>query len=111
MRFCCPMPTVKSRSWTPTGKIGISISETLEQSADKVVCAIKKGGCVTQDDLLLLFPVFSEQFLRGLLEKYTDGIIPTQINDFLCYQTIESLGLEKGAKPDSFQSWPAPPVL
>ena len=75
-------------------KIGISISETLEQSADKVVCAIKKGGCVTQDDLLLLFPVFSEQFLRGLLEKYTDGIIPAQINDFLCYQTIESLGLE-----------------
>lgn len=75
-------------------KIGISTNETLEETVAKVVCAIKEAGCVTQDDLLLLFPAFSEQFLRGLLEKCTDGIIPAQINDFLCYQTIESLGLE-----------------
>lgn len=40
-----------------------------------------------------LFPVFSAPFLDRLLEKYTDEIINTKINDFLCYQTIESLGL------------------
>ena len=74
-------------------KIGTSINETLEESASKVICAIKERECVTQDEILLQFPVFSKQFIHGLLEKYTDEIIPIQINDCLCYQTVESIGL------------------
>lgn len=75
-------------------KIGISTNETLKQAANKVVHAIKKSGCITQDDLLLLFPAFSESFLHELLDKYTDEIVPAKINDFLCYQTVESMGFD-----------------
>lgn len=77
-------------------KTGVSVRETLEQSANRVVCTIKQSGCITEDELLILFPVFSDLFLHGLLEKYTDEIVPAKINDFLCYQTVESMGLEPG---------------
>lgn len=75
--------------------VGLSVNDTLEFTASKIVKSIEESGCVTQEDLLLEYPVFSELFLHGLLEKYTDEVVPTEINDFLCYQTIESMGLDK----------------
>ena len=45
-------------------------------------------------EILSTYPVFSETFLKKMLEKYTDEIVVTKINDYLCYQTIESLGID-----------------
>lgn len=74
-------------------KIGKSVNDSLKESAQKVVRTITDYGCITEEDLLQAYPVFSGSFLKELLEKYTDEVLPTIINDFLCYQTIESMGL------------------
>lgn len=76
-------------------RIGKSVNDSLKESAQKVVQTITDYGCITEEDLLQAYPVFSGSFLKELLEKYTDEVLPTIINDFLCYQTIESMGLDE----------------
>ena len=76
-------------------KIGKSVNDSLKESAQMVVHTITDYGCITEEDLLQAYPIFSGSFLKELLEKYTDEVLPTIINDFLCYQTIESMGLDE----------------
>lgn len=75
-------------------KIGVAFNDAAQNAAQMVVKTIKENECITQEDILGTYPVFSETFLRKLMEKYTDEIVVTKINDCLCYQTIESLGID-----------------
>lgn len=75
-------------------KTGEPFDVMAQNAAQMVVKTIKENECITQEDILGTYPVFSETFLRKLLEKYTDEIVVTKINDCLCYQTIESLGID-----------------
>lgn len=74
-------------------KTGMSVNDALEIAASKVVATIEVHGCITQEDLQIEYPLFSKMFIHRLLEKYADTVLPTVINDFLCYQTVESMGL------------------
>lgn len=74
-------------------KIGIPTNTAVNNAANKVVQTITESGCITQEELLFKYPLFSDIFLQRLLEKHTDAVIQTNINDFLCYQTVESIGL------------------
>lgn len=73
---------------------GIKLEDAVRKTAQLVVNTIEENGCMGQEDILSVYPVLSEIFLRKLLEKYADGIVTTNINDYLCYQTIESLGID-----------------
>lgn len=76
-------------------RTGVSVAESLNVAAGKVVSTIKGNGYITLDDLQLEYPLFSGEFLRRLLEKYTDEVVPTTINEFYCFQTVEFLGLDE----------------
>lgn len=71
-----------------------SNDEAILQAARQVVNTIKENGAVTEDDLLLTYPYYTEVFLHELLTKRTDEVMLTKINDFLCYQSIESVQFE-----------------
>lgn len=73
---------------------GVTVNEALQQASNYIVALIKENGCMTQEEILDAFPVFSEQFLKKLFAKCTDEIVLTEINDYLCYQSIEELGLD-----------------
>lgn len=75
-------------------KTGVAFKDVAQKTTQMVVETIKENGCMTQEEILSTYPVFSETFLKKLLEKYTDEIVVTKINDYLCYQTIESLGID-----------------
>ena len=74
---------------------GVSVNESLTTATALIVDTIKKNGCMAQEDILDLFPIFSEQFLQKILAKYADEIVLTEINEYLCYQSIEELGLDQ----------------
>lgn len=73
---------------------GISINDATAYLTNKLLTTITENGCMTEDDLLISYPIISGQFLKKLLEKNTDEVVTTTINDFLCYQTIEAMGLD-----------------
>lgn len=73
---------------------GTKLEDMIQNTVQLVVKTIEESGCMGQEDILNVYPVLSESFLRKLLEKYADGIVTTNINDYLCYQTIESLGID-----------------
>lgn len=75
-------------------RVGVEFNDAAQKAAQMVVKTIKEMGCVTQEDILSTYPMFSETFLRKLLDKYADEVVVTKINDYLCYQTIESLGID-----------------
>lgn len=74
---------------------GISINDATEYLTNKLLTTITENVCMTEDDLLITCPIVSGQFLKKLLEKNTDEVVTTTINDFLCYQTIEAMGLDE----------------
>lgn len=74
---------------------GISINDATAYLTNKLLTTINENGCMTEDDLLITCPIVSGQFLKKLLEKNTDEVVTTTINDFLCYQTIEAMGLDE----------------
>lgn len=75
--------------------VGVTVNEATSKLTKQLVEAIKGGGCVTEEDLLLACPVISGVFLKKMLEKNTDEVVVTKINDILCYQTIESMGFDE----------------
>lgn len=75
--------------------MGISINDATTYLTNKLLTTITENGCMTEDDLLITYPIISGQFLKKLLEKNTDEVVATTINDFLCYQTIEAIGLDE----------------
>ena len=74
---------------------GVSIDDATTYLTNKMLATITEDGCVIEDDLLRTYPVVSGQFLKKLLEKKTDEVVTTTINDFLCYQTIDAMGLDE----------------
>lgn len=74
---------------------GVSINDATTYLTNKMLATIIEDGCVTEDDLLRTYPIVSGQFLKKLLEKKTDEVVTTTINDFLCYQTIDAMGLDE----------------
>lgn len=75
--------------------VGVTTNEAVSTLSEKLVATIKMQGCITDDDLLMAHPVITGTFLKKVLEKGTDEIIPTVINDILCYQTIEAMGFDE----------------
>lgn len=75
--------------------VGVTTNEVMMKLAEKIFATITENGCMTEDDLLLAYPIVSANFLKKLLEKSTDKVITTIINDLLCYQTIEALGFDE----------------
>lgn len=75
--------------------VGVTVNEATSKLTKQLVEAVKGGGCVTEEDLLLSFPVVSSAFLKKMLEKNTDEVVVTTINDILCYQTIEAMGFDE----------------
>lgn len=75
-------------------RIDVAFEDVAQNAAQKVVKTIRENQCITQEEILSTYPMFSETFLRKLLEKYADEVIVIKINDYLCYQTIESLGID-----------------
>lgn len=73
----------------------ISATESLTNAARNVTFTIEESGGITQEDLQAEYPLLEPDFLVQLINKYTDNVIQTEINGFLCYQTIESLGLDE----------------
>ncbi|MBM6926381.1 hypothetical protein [Pseudoflavonifractor phocaeensis] len=73
---------------------GLSASAAAEAAAEKVVHTLEQHGCVTEGELLEWYSYYSVEFLRKLLDKYTDNIVQTNINDIICYQTVESLEID-----------------
>lgn len=73
---------------------GVTLNDAMGKTTRLIVKTISENGCMAQEDILNTYPIFSETFLRKLLENYADEIIVTKINDYLCYQTIESLGID-----------------
>lgn len=76
-------------------KATITSADAVEYAAKCVLTEIEKRGCVSQDELLECFPRFSPLLLNGLLEKCSDHIFPAYINDILCFQTAEAMGLDE----------------
>ncbi|MCC8015065.1 MAG: hypothetical protein LIO87_07700 [Eubacterium sp.] len=77
-------------------KKGVPVKKALDTAANKVILTIKENECITQEDLQTEFSFFSNEFLCRILEKNNDRVLRAEINDFLCYQTIESIGLGEG---------------
>lgn len=82
---------LKSRIIRPSNKTN---EEVLREAMMQVVNNIKERSIMTEEDLLLDYPYYTVVFLHELLTKRTDEIIQTKINDFLCYQSIESIQFE-----------------
>lgn len=74
---------------------GISINDATTYLTNKILATITENGCMIEDDLLKTYPIVSGQFLKKLLEKKTDEVVTTTINDFLCYQTIDAMGFDE----------------
>ncbi len=74
---------------------GISINDATTYLTNKLLTTITENGCMTEGDLLITYPIVSDQFLKKLLEKNTDEVVTTTINDFLCYQTIGAMGFDE----------------
>ncbi|MEA4831022.1 hypothetical protein SDC9_78558 [bioreactor metagenome] len=72
-----------------------SIDELFGAAADKAyeIAHNKYGGVITIDDLLDAFPLCSTQLINYILKTYSEMLIRTEINDVMCYQTIDALGL------------------
>lgn len=75
--------------------MGISINDATTYLVNKLLTTITENGCMTEGDLLITYPIVSGQFLKKLLEKNTDEVVTTTINDFLCYQTIDAMGFDE----------------
>lgn len=75
--------------------LGVTINEATTCLTSKLLASITENGCMTEEDLLIKFPVISNRLLKKLLEKNTDEIVTTTINDFLCYQTTETVGFDE----------------
>lgn len=76
-------------------KTGVAVNHALQTAADKIMKTVCDIGCITQDDLLSEYPLFSKLFIQKLIEKYTEAIIEVQINGLLCYQSLEFMDLEE----------------
>ena len=76
-------------------KRGMSNDEAISIATQKVVERIKEEGCITEEDLLSEFSGFSVSFLDEILSKLSDEVIKVYINDYLCYQSLDSIALDK----------------
>lgn len=66
--------------------------------ANALIDAIKEsGGSIPEYELAEQFPIISDELIGDLLKWYARTVIKTEINDLLCYQSLDSLGL-----PDDF---------
>lgn len=54
------------------------------------------GGVIPEDELVDKFPNISRELIGELLKYYGHTVIKTEINDLLCYQSLDSLGLPDG---------------
>jgi len=52
------------------------------------------GGVISEDDLHVKFRAFSTDLLTKIIKRCAeDRLVHTEINDVVCYQTLEALGL------------------
>lgn len=72
-----------------------NLDEIFRALTQRIVIEIKEnyGGAISEDDLLDMVPGFSSDLLNLIFSDYSEELIRTSINDTLCYQTLESLGL------------------
>lgn len=72
-----------------------SIDELFGAAADKAyeIAHNEYGGVITIDDLLDAFPLCSTQLIDYILKTYSEMFVRTEINDVMCFQTIDALGL------------------
>lgn len=74
---------------------GVSIDDATAYLTNKLLATITENGCITEDDLLITYPIVSSQFLKRVLGKSTNEVVTTTINDFLCYQVIDAMGFDE----------------
>ena len=71
--------------------------------AEKIISVIKDeyyGSC-NEDDLHTQFRAFSKELLSKIIKQYAaDELIRVKINDSVCYQTFDALGLPKNFSED-----------
>ena len=74
---------------------GKSIDELFGAVADKAyeIAHNEYGGVITIDDLFDAFPLCSAQLIDYILRTYSEMLVRTEINDVMCFQTIDALGL------------------
>ncbi len=75
--------------------VGVKTDEAVTALSERLLSVTADSGCVTEDDLFELCPYMTGDFLQKLMTDKSDEIIVTYINDILCYQTIEALGLDE----------------
>lgn len=75
-------------------RVGVTVNEAVSGMSAKLLASIVEVGCITEDDLLIRYPVLTGTFLRKILEKNTEEVVATTINGIQCYQTIEALGFD-----------------
>lgn len=74
---------------------GKSIDELFGAAADSAyeIAHNEYGGVITIDDLLDAFPLCSAQLIGYILKTYSEMLVRTEINEVMCFQTIDALGL------------------
>lgn len=76
-------------------RANVSKKESINTLTGRLIETITKKGSVTEDDLLTEYPVLSKVLLGKLLDKRSDEVIKTTINDIVCYQSVNGLGLDE----------------
>ncbi len=51
------------------------------------------GGVMGEDDISLAFPFVSTELIQYIIKEYADDLVRIEINDTVCYQTLDALGL------------------
>lgn len=74
---------------------GMSNSDAVAIATQKAINRIREEGCIAEEDLLSEFSGFTASFLDEILSKTSDEIIKVYINDYLCYQLLDSIAFDK----------------
>jgi len=79
-----------------------NVWRNFEAIANKIIAVASDefAGVISEDDLHAKFCAFSADLLAKIIERCADDrLIHTEINDIVCYQTLEALGL-----PENFSN-------
>ena len=74
------------------------IQEIFSGVAEQLVSVIYRefGGTASLDDLQQRFPAFSARLIELIAKNNPDELIRIEINDTICYQTLDAMGLTDG---------------
>ena len=78
---------------------GSAKEELYSDLANRIVGLIHNeyGGVAGEDDIALAFPLISAELIQYIIKEYAEDLVRIEINDTVCYQTLDALGL-----PDDF---------